>query len=81
MSTPVRELAQRVSGTDEILLLWDPESGRVELSVRDVTSGAGFSFEVEPASALEAYYHPYAYAARRGSSDRVHRAEATAVEA
>jgi hypothetical protein len=81
MSTPVRELAQRVSGTDEVLLLWDPESGRVELSVRDVTSGAGFAFEVEPASALEAYYHPYAYAARRGSSDRVHRAEATAVEA
>ena len=80
-SPPLRELAQRASGTNEVLLLWDPESGRVELSVRDVTSGAGFYFEVEPASALEAYYHPYAYAARRGSPDRVHRAEATAVEA
>jgi hypothetical protein len=80
MSAPVRELAQRASGTDEVLLLWDPESGRVELSVRDVATGAGFYVEVEPASALEAFYHPYAYVARRGNSDRVGRAVATGVE-
>jgi hypothetical protein len=80
MSTPVRELAQRVSGTDEVLLLWDPESGRVELSVRDVSSGAGFHVEVEPASAMEAFNHPHAYEARHRNSDRVVRAVATGVE-
>ena len=81
MSARVRELAQRVSGTDEVLLLWDSESDRVELSVRDVTSGAGFRVEVEPASALEAFHHPYAYVARHGTSDSVVRAVATGVEA
>jgi hypothetical protein len=80
LSTRVRELAQRVSGTDEVLLLWDPESDRVAVSVRDVASGAGFHVEVESASALEAFYHPYAYVARRGNSDRVGRAVATGVE-
>jgi hypothetical protein len=69
-----------VSGTDEVLLLWDPESDRVAVSVRDVESGAGFHVEVESASALEAFYHPYAYVARRGNSDRVVRAVATGVE-
>ena len=43
MSAPLRELAQRVSGTDEVLLLWDPESQRVELSVRDVGERSGLS--------------------------------------
>jgi hypothetical protein len=79
-SPPLRELAQRASGTNEVLLLWDPESGRVELSVRDVASGAGFYVEVEPASALEAFHHPYAYVAQRGTSDRVVRPVATGVE-
>ena len=80
MSARVRELAQRVSGSDEVLLLWDPESDGVALSVRDLESGAGFHVEVEPASAMEAFYHPYAYVARRGNSDRVLRAVATGVE-
>ena len=79
LSPPLRELAQRASGTAEVLLLWDPKSGRVELSVRDVASGAGFYVEVEPASALEAFYHPYAYVARRGNSDRAGRVVATGV--
>ena len=81
MSTPVRELAQRVSGTDEVLLLWDPESERVALSVGDMASGAGIDVEVEPASALDAFYHPYAYIAQRENSDRVVRAVATGIEA
>ena len=80
MSAPLRELAQRVSGTDEVLLLWDPESQRVELSVRDVASGAGFQLEVEPANAMDAFSHPYAYVARRENSDRVVRAVAMGVE-
>jgi hypothetical protein len=48
MSAPARELAQRLSGTDEVLLLWHPESEQVELSVRDVATGEGFDLEVPP---------------------------------
>jgi hypothetical protein len=58
-----RELAQRLSGADEVLLLWHPEVDRVELSVRDLVSGAGFRVEVPPAHAIDAFYHPYAYTA------------------
>jgi hypothetical protein len=68
MSAPVRELAQRVSGTDEVLLLWHPDSEQVELSVRDVATGAGFHLEVAPGSAMDAFYHPYAYAVPQPTS-------------
>jgi hypothetical protein len=57
MSAPARELAQRRSGTDEVLLLWHPDSERVELSVRDMTTGASFHLEIAPASAIDAFYH------------------------
>lgn len=60
-----RELAQRLSGTAEVLLLWDPEIDRVELSVSDPATGEGFHVEVAPGNAMEAFHHPYAYAARR----------------
>jgi hypothetical protein len=40
------ELAQRRSGTDEVLLMWYPENERVELSIRDVTTGAGVHLDV-----------------------------------
>ena len=52
MSPPPRELAQRRSGSDEILLLWYPESERVEVTVCDVETGAGFQLEVAPGSAI-----------------------------
>jgi hypothetical protein len=64
MSAPARELAQRRSGTDEILLLWHPDSERLVLFVRELATGAGFHLEVAPGSAIDAFYHPYAYAAR-----------------
>jgi hypothetical protein len=64
MSAPARELAQRLSGTDEVLLLWHPESDRVEVFVRDLTTGMGFHLEVAPGSAIDAFNHPYAYVAR-----------------
>jgi hypothetical protein len=60
-----RELAQRLSGPDEVLLLWHPELDRVELSVRDRVTGAGFCVEVAPANAIDAFQHPYAYGAER----------------
>lgn len=66
---PTRELAQRLSGTDEVLLLWHPDVELVEVFVRDVETGAGFHLEVAPGDALDAFHHPYAYAARRQSAD------------
>jgi hypothetical protein len=63
-----RELAQRFSGTVEVLLLWRPEIDRIELSVRDLATGAGFSIVVAPGDAIDSFYHPYAYAARRENS-------------
>ena len=75
MSAPARELAQRLSGGDEVLLLWYPACERVELSIRDLATGAGFQLEVASGDAIDAFYHPYAYAARHEDRYRVDRAE------
>ncbi len=63
-----RELAQRLSGTDEVRLVWHPGSDCVELSVSDVETGAGFRMAVGPSRAVDAFYHPYASAARRADA-------------
>ena len=68
---PARELARRRSGKDEIVLLWHPEDGRVTVSVCDATTGATLHLEIAPGNALDAFTHPYAYVASRGTSDRV----------
>jgi hypothetical protein len=73
VSTPARELAQRLSAADEVLLLWHPDTDRVELSVRDLATGADFRIEIAPGNAIDAFYHPYAYAATRELSPRVGR--------
>ena len=72
-----RELAQRLSGTVEVLLLWQPEADQVELSVHDLATDAGFHLEVAPSKAIDAFYHPYAYAAMRENSYRFDRDERT----
>jgi hypothetical protein len=58
----VRELAQRQSGTLEVLLLWHAEIDLVELSVHDLATGGGFHTAVAPGRAIDAFYHPYLYA-------------------
>lgn len=64
-----KELARRRSGADEILLLWNPRDGHVEVSVRDVATGAGFHLDVAPDRALHAFHHPHAYAAALGRQE------------
>jgi hypothetical protein len=71
MSAAARELAQRLSGKHEVLLLWYPDTNRLELSVCELATGEGFRLEVAPGSAIDAFYHPYAYVARRENTDRV----------
>ena len=73
--SPARELAQGLSGADEVGLLWHPGTDRLELFVRDRATGVGFQLEVAPAAAIDAFYHPYAYAAWRESSDHAGHAE------
>ena len=62
-TTQTRELARRQSGTAEVLLLWHPRIEQVELSVSDSGTGECFHLEVAPGDALDAFNHPYAYAA------------------
>jgi hypothetical protein len=59
---PTRELAQRMSGTVEVRLLWHPGMEQVELSVYDPADGVGFRVEVGPGDAIDAFDHPYTYA-------------------
>ena len=68
---PTRELAQRLTGGDEVLLLWHPDSDRVDVAVRNLATGADCRIEVAPADAMDAFYHPFAYAGRCERSDRV----------
>ena len=59
---PARELARRLSGDLEVLLLWHPDDDSVELCVYDRTTAAGFKLEISPEDAMTAFEHPYAYA-------------------
>lgn len=69
------ELAHRESGGTRIALLWCREDARLVVSV--VGLGADDSFELPAAdsSALDVFYHPYAYAALREAAGRNDRGE------
>lgn len=58
---PARELAQRRSGDVDVLLLWHPESDRIELCVLDLATAVSMHVDVAPDKALDAFDHPYAY--------------------
>ena len=60
---PTRELARRLSGTLEVLLLWLPRVNQIELCVRDRAADTSFRIAVASASAMDAFHHPYVYAA------------------
>jgi hypothetical protein len=45
-----------------------------------LATGTAFHLEVAPASAMDAFYHPYTYVASRKNADRVVEAEATSVD-
>jgi hypothetical protein len=66
-----RELAERRSGTDEVLLLWHPDSDRVELALRDTETGAEVRLAIEARDAIDAFHHPYAYLAWRSGPNHV----------
>lgn len=62
--TTIRELDHRRSDGIDVRLLWSAEADRVWVDVHDDRLGGSFRVEVEPADALAAFRHPYAYAVR-----------------
>lgn len=58
-----RELAARDSDGIQVLLLWNPRENALTVSVEDVHVGDRFDIAVAPDRALDAFYHPFAYAA------------------
>lgn len=80
LGTETRELARRKNGTIEVALLWQRTLKRVELCVQDPATGASFRIEVAPDHALEAFYHPYAYAATCRKCRRLDREETTILD-
>jgi hypothetical protein len=58
-----RELADREIDGVHVLLLWHPVENALTVSVDDARLGDSFQFAVAPERALDAFYHPFAYAA------------------
>jgi hypothetical protein len=58
-----RELAHRQSDGIGVTLFWNEGTNRVTIDVLDSRSGEALEFEVDGCAALDAFNHPYAYAA------------------
>ena len=72
-ATDRRELAHRSTNGIEVTLLWTGSTNTVAIAVADTHSGEELEFEVHGSRALDAFNHPYAYAA----TARVRSAQAT----
>jgi hypothetical protein len=59
-----KELASRESNGLVTSLFWSSESGDVKVVVLDLFHHDVFELDVDPAEALDAYRHPFAYASR-----------------
>jgi hypothetical protein len=66
-----RELAHRTSDGIDVTLFWNQASDRVTIAVIDTRSDEALEFDVDGSAALDAFKHPYAYAAARRDHDRV----------
>ncbi len=62
-SPQARELAARESDGINVLLLWCPDENALTVAVEDAHLGDRFQIAVAPERALDAFYHPFAYAA------------------
>jgi hypothetical protein len=58
-----RELASRESDGLAVRLVWHPSEDAVTVSVTDSRTGDRFKLAVDRKRALDAFYHPFAYAA------------------
>jgi hypothetical protein len=71
-TTPITqkaELAHRTSDGIDVYLLWNQPSSRVTVCVFDERTNNGLELEVDSRDALDAFNHPFAYAARSNMFD------------
>lgn len=68
--TERRELDHRTSDGIEVTLFWSKPSDQITIAVVDTRSGDALEFEVDAGDALDAFNHPYAYAAALHADDR-----------
>ena len=65
----IRELDHRRSDGIDVRLLWNQVDGRLAVAVFDEETGEAFEIEAERHEALDAFRHPYSYAAfKRGTT-------------
>jgi hypothetical protein len=76
-ATERRELAHRTSDGIAVTLLWTESTNAVTIAVIDSHSAAELEFEIDGSRALDAFNHPYAYAA----THRIRSAHATPLAA
>jgi hypothetical protein len=62
-TSATRELASRESDGVRVVLLWHPREDAVTVSVEDARADHRFELAVARDRALDAFYHPFAYAA------------------
>ena len=67
--TERRELDHRTTDGIEVTLLWSKASDRITIAVVDTRSDEALEFEVDSSAALDAFKHPYAYAAALHADD------------
>lgn len=70
--TPVyRELDHRVCDGIDVRLLWSERDHRLLVAVNDERNDESFTLEVsEPRRAMDAFHHPFAYAAGAQNVER-----------
>ena len=68
-----RELAERVSNGTQVRLLWRQGSGEVWVEVWEAAFDLTITIPVQPEQALDAFRHPYAYAAAQSVPPRAER--------
>lgn len=66
MDTTRAELSYRKSGRVEVSLLWHRDLDAVSVTIRDDLSGKSLEIPVARERALQAFKHPFAYAASIG---------------
>jgi hypothetical protein len=57
-----RELDHRSNDGIDVTLFWSPRTNRLWVAVTDERDDDSFEIDVDPADALDAFHHPYAYA-------------------
>ena len=63
MTYDPRELAHRTSDGIEVWLFWSPDDDRLFVRCADGRVEEAFELDVRPEDALDAFEHPFAYAA------------------